>query len=256
MIFGTDRNELRQMYVDAWRKSCAGEILSPLEAQIAQVIQDHPEYQPAMSTDTLDESFLPEGGETNPFLACILRCGRPTRSCTWACILRCGSRLRPTGRQESRKYLNCCARKAGTGMRLNTKALDCLAEALWTAQNNNTAPDEQAYLESLRRLASLTGIARWERANKGLQLAPMSLRGAQRTPSTIHSPGANVSLDARSAPEGPAIVRSVAGQPTSMRSLHACNRLLRFARSQRQFFFARPSGRDCFRCNIVRRNLV
>jgi hypothetical protein len=68
VIFGTDRNELRQMYVDAWRKSCAGEILSPLESQIAQVIQDHPEYQTAMTTESLDETYLPEGGKTNPFL--------------------------------------------------------------------------------------------------------------------------------------------------------------------------------------------
>ena len=45
MIFGQDRQELRRMYVDAWRKSEAGEIMSPLEAQIAQVVSDHPEYQ-------------------------------------------------------------------------------------------------------------------------------------------------------------------------------------------------------------------
>ena len=44
MIFGQDRNELRQMYADAWQKRVAGKVLSPLEAQIAQVVEEHPEY--------------------------------------------------------------------------------------------------------------------------------------------------------------------------------------------------------------------
>ena len=140
MIFGTDRFELRQMYVDAWQKSCAGEILSPLEAQIAQVIQDHPEYQPAMSADTLDESFLPEGGKTNPFLHMGLHLGLREQVAT----------NRPAGIAEVFELLH---KKSGDRHAAEHQALDCLAEALWTAQNNNAAPDEEAYLESLRRLA-------------------------------------------------------------------------------------------------------
>ena len=31
MIFGNDRDELRQMYFDAWQKSVTGAVLSPLE---------------------------------------------------------------------------------------------------------------------------------------------------------------------------------------------------------------------------------
>jgi len=30
--------------------------------------------------------------------------------------------------------------------------IDCLAETLWEAQSQNSAPDEQQYLERLRRL--------------------------------------------------------------------------------------------------------
>ncbi len=140
MIFGSDRNELRQMYVDAWRKSCAGEILSPLESQIAQVIQDHPEYQPAMTAETLDESFLPEGGNTNPYLHMGLHLAVREQVAT----------NRPAGIAEVLEQLQA---KSGDRHAAEHQALDCLAEALWTAQNNNTAPDEQAYLESLKRLA-------------------------------------------------------------------------------------------------------
>ena len=140
MIFGSDRNELRQMYVDAWRKSCAGELMSPLEAQIAQVIQDHPEYQAVITAETLDESYTPAGGKTNPFLHMGLHLAVREQIAT----------NRPAGIAEVFELL---LTQTGDRHAAEHRALDCLAEALWTAQNNNTAPDEQAYLESLRHLA-------------------------------------------------------------------------------------------------------
>ncbi len=139
MIFGSDRNELRQMYVDAWRKSCAGGPMSPLESQIAQVIQDHPEYQAAMTTGTLDETYTPVGGKTNPFLHMGLHLAVREQIAT----------DRPAGIAEVFELLRT---QTGDGHVAEHRALDCLAEALWIAQNNNTAPDEQTYLESLRRL--------------------------------------------------------------------------------------------------------
>ena len=140
MIFGSDRDELRQMYIDAWRKSCAGELMSPLESQIAQVIQDHPEYQPAMTAEARDETYTPEGGKTNPFLHMGLHLAVREQVAT----------NRPAGIAQVFEQLLA---KSGDRHAAEHQALDCLAEALWTAQNNNTAPDEQAYLESLKRLA-------------------------------------------------------------------------------------------------------
>jgi hypothetical protein len=140
MIFGTDRNELRQMYVDAWRKRRDGEPMSPLESQIAQVILDHPEYQPMMTADSIEESFTPEGGKTNPFLHMGLHLALREQVAT----------DRPQG--IARVFASLQA-KTGDRHTAEHQALDCLAEALWVAQNNNTAPDEQSYLESLRRLA-------------------------------------------------------------------------------------------------------
>ena len=139
MIFGSDRFELRQMYVDAWRKSCTGEILSPLESQIAQVIQDHPEYQPAMTADTLEESYSAEDGQTNPFLHMGLHLAVREQVAT----------NRPQGIADVFEQLHA---KHGDRLTAEHLVLDCLAEALWTAQNNNAAPDEQAYLERLLRL--------------------------------------------------------------------------------------------------------
>jgi len=137
MIFGQDRQELRQMYVDAWRKSVAGEIMSPLEAQIAQVVRDHPEYQEMLTPEALEESFTPEGGKTNPFLHMGLHLAIRDQVAT----------NRPPGIAAVFKDL---ATKTGDPHAAEHKMLDCLAQTLWEAQGANAAPDEQKYIERLR----------------------------------------------------------------------------------------------------------
>ena len=139
MIFGHDRNELRQMYFDAWRKSVSGALLSPLETQIAKVIEDHPEYQPLMTEESLEASFTPEGGETNPFLHMGLHLAVREQVAT----------DRPPGIAAA---FNALLIRTGDMHEAEHRALECLAETLWEAQGANSTPDEAAYLERLRRL--------------------------------------------------------------------------------------------------------
>ena len=139
MIFGQDRNELRQMYFDAWRKSKTGALLSPLEAQIATVIEDHPEYQELMTEGKTDASYSPEGGQTNPFLHMGLHLAVREQVAT----------DRPPGIAA---LFNALLVKTGDAHDAEHKALECLAETLWEAQRANAMPDENAYLERLRRL--------------------------------------------------------------------------------------------------------
>ena len=127
------------MYVDAWRKSEAGEIVSPLEAQIAQVVSDHPEYQAMLTPDALEESFTPEEGKTNPFLHMGLHLAIRDQVAT----------NRPPGIAAVFKDL---AAKTGDPHAAEHKMLDCLAQTLWEAQGQNAPPDEQKYLERLRGL--------------------------------------------------------------------------------------------------------
>jgi len=139
MIFGQDRQELRQMYADAWRKAQGAELLSPLEAQIAQVIEDHPEYQAALDDEAREASFTPEAGKTNPFLHMGLHLAVRDQVAT----------DRPPGisnifQQLVKKY----SKPHGAEHRI----LACLAETLWEAQNRQGPPDEQKYLERLRKI--------------------------------------------------------------------------------------------------------
>jgi hypothetical protein len=140
MIFGQDRTELRQMYVDAWRKAREERPLSPLEAQIADVIADHPEYHEVVAESNLEESYAPEGGTTNPFLHMGLHLALREQVST----------DRPPGIRSA--FASIVAR-APDRLDAEHRAIECLAETLWEAQSQNKAPDEQQYLEKLKRLA-------------------------------------------------------------------------------------------------------
>ena len=140
MIFGQARNELRKMYANAWAKRCEELPLSPLETQITDVIEMHPEYHADVSGEDLERDYSPDGGQTNPFLHMGLHLG----------IREQVSTNRPAG--IAAVYKAAAARLADIHA-AEHEMIECLAETLWEAQNQNTAPDEQKYLERLRRLA-------------------------------------------------------------------------------------------------------
>src|SRR5260370_592283 len=67
---GQNREQMRRMYLDAWRKFTARAPLEPLEAQLAAVIAEHPEYVTWLESgeQALSAEFTPEAGRQNPFL--------------------------------------------------------------------------------------------------------------------------------------------------------------------------------------------
>lgn len=138
MIFGQDRHELRKMYADAWQKHCDKTPLSPLEAQIAQVIEEHPEYHEALGGD-LEKDFMVEGGKTNPFLHMGLHLSVREQVAT----------DRPPGIAATFRQL---ADKVGGSHTAEHRMIDCLAETLWESQRDSNPPDELNYLERLRQL--------------------------------------------------------------------------------------------------------
>lgn len=140
-MFPQDRTTLRQMYAEAWRKHVAREPLDPLQAAIADVVALHPEYHATISGDesTLDRDYSPESGETNPFLHLGLHLGIREQIGT----------NRPAGIREVHQQL---VTRCGDPHEAEHQIMECLAEAIWSAQRNNTTPDEQVYLSRLREL--------------------------------------------------------------------------------------------------------
>ena len=140
MIFGQNRDELRRMYADAWQKRCDKLPMSPLETQIADVIEMHPEYHAELASDNLGKDYTPDGGRTNPFLHMGLHLG----------IREQVSTDRPAG--IAGVYRNVLARSGGDVHAAEHEMIECLAETLWEAQSGNVAPDEQKYLGRLQGL--------------------------------------------------------------------------------------------------------
>lgn len=137
-MFGNNRNELRKAYADAWNKFQQGQALTPLEQQIAEVIKEHPEYH--KSLQNIEKEFLPEAGQTNPFLHMGMHLGLREQLAT----------NRPMGIRDIYQQLT---QKHQSSHEAEHDMMECLAEAMWQAQRQNTMPDEGAYLACLKKRA-------------------------------------------------------------------------------------------------------
>lgn len=135
------RDQLRLVYIDAWRKRRASMPMEPLETQIADIVELHPEYQAALekSDSVLDRDYSPESGQSNPFLHMGLHLAVRDQLAT----------DRPPG---IRAAFNAVARRIGTHHEAEHQVIECLAEAMWETQRSGRPPDEQAYLERVRAL--------------------------------------------------------------------------------------------------------
>jgi len=141
LFAGESREQLRRRYLEAWRKFSAQQPLEPLEAQLAAVIAEHPEYVAWLESgdEALKAEFTPEGGRANPFLHLGLHLAIREQVAT----------DRPRGIADVHERL---ARRAGDAHAAEHLMIEPLAETLWEAQRSGRAPDELAYLERLRRL--------------------------------------------------------------------------------------------------------
>jgi hypothetical protein len=135
------RDELRRVYVEAWRKRRAGLPVEPLEAQVADVIALHPEYHAALERegDALVRDYTPEGGQSNPFLHMGLHLAVRDQIAT----------DRPAGLRQAFTSL---AARLGSAHDAEHRVIECLAEAMWDAQRTGRPPDEAAYLQRVLRL--------------------------------------------------------------------------------------------------------
>lgn len=141
LFSGESRSQMRRRYLEAWRKFSAREPLEPLEAQLAAVIAEHAEYVGWLESgeEALSAEFTPEGGRENPFLHMGLHLAIREQVAT----------DRPAGIARVHQELT---QRTGSAHAAEHRMIETLAETLWEAQRSGRAPDEQSYLERLRRL--------------------------------------------------------------------------------------------------------
>lgn len=141
MLFGQDRNQMRQVFIDAWKKHTGKQVLEPLERIIANIVTMHPEYHKVLENEdsALEKEYLPDMGESNPFLHMGLHIS----------IHEQVSINQPTGITD---IYNALLAKHQDPHLVEHLIMDCLAEMIWEAQRNNAMPNEAKYLECLKSL--------------------------------------------------------------------------------------------------------
>jgi hypothetical protein len=134
------RDQLRASYIEAWRKRLGKVPMQPLEMQIADVVELHPEYQRALENpdSVLDRDYSPEGGQSNPFLHMGLH-------------LAVRDQLATDRPQGIRSAFDSIVRRTGDMHAAEHELIECLAETLWESQRSGLPPDEQAYLARATR---------------------------------------------------------------------------------------------------------
>lgn len=133
---------MRQFFADTWQKATQNVPLDAMEQQVAKVIEMHPEYHAMLNNDKhLGNDYLPEMGETNPFLHMGMHLGLQEQvvldqpAGIQAIYSQLGERLKDVHETEH-------------------AMMDCLGEALWQAQQNGGLPDESAYFSCLTQLVN------------------------------------------------------------------------------------------------------
>lgn len=140
MLYTSERDKLRQFYVDTWQKARFGLAMDPMETMVARVIELHPEYHAMLSNEKhLGNEYKPEDGETNPFLHMGMHLGLQEQV----------SMDRPAGIQLVYQQLG---EKLGDVHDTEHAMMECLAESLWIAQRDQVEPNEQEYLRNLQQL--------------------------------------------------------------------------------------------------------
>ena len=140
-MFGQDRQQMRLFFRSSWEKFRNNEPLQPLEALVSGVISDHPEYHALIESDesAIDKDYTPEDGQTNPFLHMGMHISIREQVQT----------DRPAGISAAHQQLSI---KAGSPHEAEHKMQECLGRVLWEAQRSGVMPDENDYLECVKRL--------------------------------------------------------------------------------------------------------
>ncbi|HEY5636768.1 MAG TPA: DUF1841 family protein [Burkholderiales bacterium] len=137
-MFAPNRDEVRALFYETWRKYGAGLALEGVEAIALQAILLHPEYHAVLADPerTRARDYFPELGETNPFLHLSLHVALEEQR----------SIDQPAGVRAAIDALTRCCADRHAALH---EAIECLAEMVWRAQREGAPPDGDAYLRCL-----------------------------------------------------------------------------------------------------------
>lgn len=133
---------MRDVFFDAWRKHREDLPLEGIDKAVVDIALRHPEYHAVLDHPEahVDRDYLPDAGETNPFLHLGLHVAIHEQLST----------DRPAGVLGA--YHRLLAR-LDDAHAVEHRMMECLAEWLWQAQRQAAELPETEYLDCLNRQA-------------------------------------------------------------------------------------------------------
>jgi hypothetical protein len=142
-MFQPSQHDVRAFFCGTWRKQRDRLPLSPLEAQAADWIAEHPEYHATLADEpaALAASYAVEDARENPFLHLAMHLS----------IVEQVGIDQPTGIRQAVQLL---ATKYGGLHPAHHEVMECLGRMIWESQRSGRPPDGEAYLDCVRRRAT------------------------------------------------------------------------------------------------------
>ena len=136
-MFSQDRKKQREFLAKSWQKYTSNKPLEPLEKQLVSIIEIHHEYHDLIGN--IESEYFPEQGEVNPFLHINLHLALRDQL----------SINMPKGVKEVYKKLI----EQYTDLHIvEHLMMECIAEMIYISQKNNTAIDQESYLNCIANL--------------------------------------------------------------------------------------------------------
>lgn len=141
-MFAPSQEQVRRFFCEAWSKQQAAQPLTPLEAQAADWILEHPEYHADLADVevALAAMYTVEEGRTNPFLHLSMHLS----------ITEQVSIDQPRG---IRAAVQALAQRRGSLHEAHHEAMEALGEMVWASQRSGQPFDGEAYIERIRMRA-------------------------------------------------------------------------------------------------------
>ncbi len=142
-MFNPSREQVRRFFCDAWKKHVERLPLVGAEVTAADIAARHPEYHALLidAEQAVEQEWTPETGQMNPFLHLSLHLA----------IHEQVSIDQPPGIRMAFEQLR--ARMAPHDA--EHVLLECLGETIWRAQREGKPMDALAYVDTVRRKATL-----------------------------------------------------------------------------------------------------
>lgn len=140
-MFNPSRDQVRQFFIETWRKHRALEVLTPLEAMALGWVDQHPEYHAVMEqSDAMTRDFNVEEGRTNPFLHLSMH-------------LAIAEQLSIDHPRGIRSAYESLASRTDTHHAAH-EIMECLGQVVWESQRLGTELNSEAYIELIRQRVS------------------------------------------------------------------------------------------------------